>query len=353
MSGRTYDRSLDLFKGLLVILMSFCHVLQFFVDRQMFPWSGNFETYINLLVFPGFVYAYGAAFALAYPDAPFRSAAPRIARSALKALGAFYLSGIGFRLLFENKPFTAGTVRRVLLLWDIPGWSEFLASFFMLSVVCGALFPLLKSLSQHPAAAAGTAAACLLFCFIPYQKVPGRLLPLLIGTDRYACFPVMQYFPYFLLGMFFHKRQAGRQRLCLWLIAALMTVTGIARAKALGGLPSRFPPDIGWVCLSAIGVVCLHQLSLLLSWAGEKYLKQYDPFRLAVSFGRSSLFYLLTVNLTVFTLAGKGAAPVMKFGDRGLFGYPIAAPSGAFVWALVFLLSARFLASIVRGAVRK
>ncbi len=339
------DRSLDVFKGLLVVLMTYGHVLQFFGDKVLFPLESTFELLINLHVFPGFVFAFGAASALAYYSKPFKTALPRMTRSALKMLGAFYLSGIAFRVLRENKPFASGTIGRILLLQDIPGWSEFLVSFTAIAVLGIILYWPLRRLKSRPALLLPIGTGLVLLCFLPYEAVTQPLPALLIGTTRYASFPALQYFPYFLAGLALVWLK-GRQRWALPALAIAGSLAGFARLLYLGQLPSRFPPDFGWILLSAAGVAILYLLALGLNSLHLKRFPRLHLIRPLISLGSHSLYYLLAGNLVLFTLAGRDIAPLLKFKAPGLFGQPVAAPFGAFLWTAALLLAAAFMASL-------
>ncbi len=345
------DHSLDVFKGLLVVLMTWCHVLQFFGDASLFPLNQSLETAANLLVFPGFVFAFGAAAEYAWYKKPFMQSAPRVITAALKALGAFYLSGLAFRVVREGKPFTWATTRRILLMQDLPGWSEFLAAFFMLALVAMALYFPLNAVRRRPWALAVLGLAALAMCLIPYHQVSHPLLRLLVGTTAYASFPVVQYLPYFLLGVWYAR--GGRRGWGLPVIALTMTAAGVLRAAALGVLPNRFPPDYGWVLLPAAGLAALMVLAMGLERLRFGKLSLLEPRRVLVNLGINSLYYLLAGNLVLFTLSGRGTPPQLRFRAPGLFGQPIASPWGSFWWTVVLLLSAAFVASLIRSANRK
>ena len=115
------DRSIDVGRGMLVLMMVYGHVMQFFADTQLFPRVDTLVNIINLTVFPTFVFCFGATAVLAYLDKPYRKALPGMIKTALRSLVVFYLSGIGYRVLRENKALAVGTVRRILKLEDIPG----------------------------------------------------------------------------------------------------------------------------------------------------------------------------------------------------------------------------------------
>ncbi len=354
---RSRDEALDIFKGLLTVLMVYCHVLQFFGDGQLFWQNEVIVQAANLLVFPGFVYAFGRNCERSYYSKPFSKAAPRMLMRALRLYGAFALSGIGFRVLRENKPLAAGTARRVLLLSDIPGWSEFIiafALFYLLALLLHA--PMRKAKGPLLPALAG--AASLLFAFIPYGAVGDTRLQLLIGGEGFACFPVAQYAGFFLLGAASLRAEGdGRAGARLLLLAALLSALGLLRALSLGGLPRRFPPDIGWLLLPHLPIALLAALARglaalrlplrkPLAGAGELRLP-LAPLRAA---GRASMAYLLLSNLMIFTMAGKGLMPVLKPRGGLLFGQPIQSPLGALWWTLALLLSIALILSLAPGA---
>ena len=53
------DRSIDVSRGLLVIMMVYGHVLQFFGDAQLFPLVDGLISIVNLTVFSTFVFDFG------------------------------------------------------------------------------------------------------------------------------------------------------------------------------------------------------------------------------------------------------------------------------------------------------
>ncbi|MDR0928348.1 MAG: hypothetical protein LBM74_01380 [Oscillospiraceae bacterium] len=327
------NRALDVFKGMLVGLMVYGHVLQFFGVLDVFAvfsigWNG-----LSTAIFPGFVFAFGWAVSLAYLGKPLGRVWPRLLRIALKSLGAFYLSGTAYRVLRENKPFAAGMVRRILLLQDIPGWSEFLLAFALYALLTLVLLKPLTALRRHPLALLGVCALCLGGCFLPYEQIHSPYLGLLVGTRDQVLFPVLQHAPYFLLGLYFPVR--NRRYTWVWVACAAIS-TGIGLLIWLRtGLPERFPPSIGWMLLPAGVLVGLVACAWGLGQISLGRMARYNPLIPVVAMGRDSLFYLLGSNLILFTLAGKEIAPQLEAGAWGLWGMPIQSPWGAFGWTLV------------------
>ena len=339
------DRTIDVSRGLLVIMMVYGHVLQFFGDTQLFPLAEDLINVINLTVFGTFVFCFGATAGLAYLNKPYRRALPGVVKTALRAYAVFCLSGIGYRVLRENKPFAVGTVRRVLTLADIPGWSEFLIAFALYSLLLIVGFAALRWLSHRPLASVIVGAVCVACCvWVPYGAVP-HPLGLLIGGTDFAYFPVVQYMPYFLAGLLY----ARGERLRLLIAAALCTTAG-AVDFVLHGLPGRFPPSWGWILLPALfsaAVVVIGRMLCALSGKGIRRIADALCHALG-RLGSASLYYLLTSNLVLFTLAGKNSAPALSARSVLPWSQPIQAPVGAACWTAV-LLGALWFVSLLAG----
>lgn len=351
------DRSIDVGRGILVLMMVYGHVLQFFADAQLFPLTDTLINVINLTVFPTFVFCFGATAVLAYLDKPYRRALPGMAKTALRSLFVFYLSGIGFRVLRENKAFAVGTVRPILQLSDIPGWSEFLVSFALYAVLLMAAFKGLLWLSRRPLASLCVGAVCLVSCLlVPYSKVQPRQLQLIIGGRDFACFPVLQYMPYFLAGMIYARGDKA-MRLRLLALAAVCSAAGGVYCAIDGGLPGRFPPEWAWIVLPALLCAAVVLLSKgLCRLCGGGFRRAADALCGMLShFGSRSLYYLLTSNLVIFTLAGKGVVPVMKRKSVLPWTAPIQSPQGALVWTALLLAALWFVALLAgrSGKARK
>ena len=348
------DRSIDVGRGLLVIAMVYGHVMQFFGDSQIFPLVGTLTDIINLLVFPTFVFYFGATAVLAYLKKPYMSALPGMARTALRSYVVFCLSGIGYRVLRENKAFAVGTVRRVMQLTDIPGWSEFLIAFALYALLLIVGYAVFGWLSRRPAACLIVSALCVGACLVvPYGSIPVHLA-LLIGGRDFAYFPIVQYMPYFLAGMLFAQGDR-RTRRGLLLASVVCSLGGVAYWHFFG-FPGRFPPTWGWILLPAALVSVVVLLSRAISaLAGPGIGKIADALCGVLGhFGGASLYYLLGSNLVLFTLAGKGAAPAMARKSVLPWTMPIQSPQGAACWTIVLLLALWFVARLcARGNRRK
>jgi fucose 4-O-acetylase-like acetyltransferase len=289
------ESAIDLFKGLLVLGMVYCHTLQFFSDPQVYPNGQPIIELINLITFSGFVFSFGYVSQLAYYSKTFRQAAPRLLSAALKALLAFYISGTAYRVFIDGKALAWSTIQPILLIQDMPGWSEFLVSFTYLMLLGLALFVPLQWMAARRSlgfAAAGLMLACTL---APYGSIHGMLGPL-IGTRDFASFPVLPYFPYYILGILFAKyRIVWDWRVLTGAIAA----TGLFLWKWLSAgaqaLPERFPPSVWWIVGPALLLYGYYMLARLM----EKY---PSPFKPIEAMGRNVLWYLVMSNILIFAL---------------------------------------------------
>lgn len=294
---RKRERAIDLFKGLLVLGMVYCHTLQFFSDQQVYPNGQLFIDVINLITFSGFVFSFGYVSQLAYYAKPFRQAAPRMLQAAVKTLGAFYISGLAYRLFIDGYVLSWATVRPILLLEDMPGWSEFLWSFTYLMLVGLILFVPLQALAGRKWLGFAVAGLLLLTTWLPYGSIHAMKLGPLIGTRDFASFPVLQYFPYYLVGILFARYRIGWD----WrVLAGAAAASGAFLWRLIaqdGALPERFPPSVWWI----IGPALLLYGYYLLGKLMERY---PSPFAVLETMGRNVLWYLVMSNVIIFALKG-------------------------------------------------
>ncbi|MNC12375.1 hypothetical protein D3C76_65060 [compost metagenome] len=329
------ERALDLFKGLLVIGMVYCHSLQFFSDPLVYPAGQYLIDAFNLITFSGFVFSFGYVSQRAYYAKSFRAAAPRMLQAALRTLIGFYISGIAYRLLIDGQPPVWKSIQPVLLVQDMPGWSEFLLSFTYLTVVGLVLFQPLRWMAEHKAAGFTIALLLLAATLIPYGSVHGVMLGPLIGARGFATFPVLQYFPYYIAGMVFARHGI---RADLWVLLAASAATGAFIMNWLVNdriLPERFPPSIWWITGPALPLYTLYLLARLLERAAL-------PLQPLETLGRNVLWFLVMSNILIFALRGR------QGNER-----EIAGVGGAMLTAAVLLLVSGFAVWIIAKPPRR
>lgn len=285
------DNRLDFFKGILVIQMVFAHCLQFFCDLGQEPvWRGVSE-WVNLTTFSGFVFAFGFAYYLAYLQKDFKYAVKKGGKNFLVLLGAYYISAFSYAIFIERIPLRWDRALELLLLQRLAGWSEFLFSFAMLSLVT---FLLWKPLTdKNPGILPGIGAAALLVCILPHREVR-PILGTLIGGTGGAYFPVLPFYVYFVAGVY-----AARKKLSFNVKMLLVSVAGstymiIDCLFFSKSYPSRFPLSLAWLVGGAFIVYCYY--------LAAGYLGRIKILSVVNAIGKRSLFYLLVSNLIIFAL---------------------------------------------------
>ncbi|MCM8709683.1 hypothetical protein M2651_01440 [Clostridium sp. SYSU_GA19001] len=291
------EYSIDIFKGFLVMGMVLVHVMQFFSDGMIYPIIDYFINYGNIITFSGFVFCFGYAVQISYMNKDFKFIWKKLLINILKTLIAFYISGITFKLFIDKSPFVYKTFINVFILKDIPGWSEFLASFACLNLVTLILFLPYKKLMENKKIYWAVFVLLLLTTFIPYENVKINQLGILIGTKNFACFPVIQYMPFYILGMYFKKYNVSFYINYLIGAGALSAVP-IFKFITQRKLPNRFPPELEWILMPMLILYLYYLVSKFL----EKYYLILKPI---IVLGQNALFSIVLSNMIIFTINSK------------------------------------------------
>lgn len=289
----TRSSALDIFKGLLVFGMILAHIIQILGNRNDYLLSA-ISKYINLISFSGFLFAFGYANYFAYFSKDFQVVKWRMFKTGLKILLAFYISGIASRILFEKKAIHLLDIIKIILLADIPGYSEFLASFAIITLLALVLFRLIKTVLSNKKYFWLLNIFLLFTTFIPYERITINQIGLLIGTNNFACFPVIQYSPLYLIGIYFARYQVKLNRIVL-LISSTFTLSFISYLLYTHSLPNRFPPSLFWIVGSALFLYIYFLASDLLA-------TKLNKIELLEKLGRNVLFYLLVSNIFIFAI---------------------------------------------------
>lgn len=290
---RHRDATIDVFKGLLTLLMIAAHVI------QLLGSSGHAAEALslaaNLTCFPAFVFCFGFAVHRAYLNPSSRGRNQRIAATILKILGAYYLSA-GAWLLFVDKEASVGPLLDVLLFQRIPPYSEFLLAFAATLLIALPLRRALLGIASSDERTIVAACLLLLTTSMPYASIQNPPLSLFIGSTSFTVFPVLQYFLFFLLGV--HTSilpQTTTPRATI--IATCVLVLFLFHITDGGTIPDRFPPSPLWILLSlpplAIGVSVAKRIG---QWAWAR--------AFLAPIGTRVLFYLVISNVLLFAALG-------------------------------------------------
>jgi hypothetical protein len=282
---------LDITKGVLTLGMVGAHLISFCSDQNI-SYLRNFAYITNLVSFSGFLFSFGYGTYLAYfgkKNIPFN----KIIKSSGKILLGFYISGIAYRSLLNANEFNVSKILDILLLRDIPGYSEFLPAFAIILIIGAVLHKTISHILNNRVLLMILVLFCLSFTKIDYGIIKSPQLALILGTTEFPTFPVVQYFPLFLLGMYFAKNNIIYNNKLLF-VSSFTTIIFIMYSY-LFHHPSRFPPSILWIVSSA----ALVYLYFLLSYLLYKY-KIINTYLSSV--GSNILFYLVVSNSILFTI---------------------------------------------------
>lgn len=259
-----------------------------------FPSAQRVIDVVNIVSFTGFVFSFGYVGQLAYYNKPLKAVYGRMLSTSLKTLVAFYISGTYYRLFLDQKPLAWSTFKPILLLEDIPGWSEFLISFSLIMLTGMVVFKPLTWLLERKYIFWAIVLLLLATTYLPYEKVSMNQIGLLIGTRKFASFPVLQYFPYYLIGMYVARYKVGwNWRFFVGSFAASgIFITYVVTKQ---GLPERFPPSIYWMLSSAF-LLYVYFLAAKVLVTRMKYTNFLHVL------GQNVLLFLLLSNIMIFTL---------------------------------------------------
>ena len=126
------------------------------------------------------------------------------------------------------------------------GYSEFLASFFLVSLITSFMRPLVFRFCDN----AYLILVSILVSFglgllnLSPPEIP--MIGALVGSHDYATFPLAQYLPWFLIGVRY-GREKVRISWAIWATAISAALAFASYVVLYGETPTRFPPDPLWI----------------------------------------------------------------------------------------------------------
>jgi hypothetical protein len=269
LDGRVRLPALDIVRGGAIVLMLITHSAELLASPR-FPWH-QVAVLGNLTCYTAFLFVMGTACAVAYlqQDRLDEATRGRLLRRTARILLAYYgaglvltialNTGVGFQAIF-----TAGL--RILTLRTQVAFTEFLLPLALYGLSIWPLWRTYRWILVHPArpllvgGAAYTVGLLAFRLLGPFSAVSWA--PLLIGGGN--SFPLLQYLPVFLLGLWVGKEFVvnERERLSrrlLWAGCILLILAfPFAASPALGSIAAfdqRFPPSVGFLVLGSGAVL--------------------------------------------------------------------------------------------------
>jgi hypothetical protein len=287
--------SIDIFKGLLVVLMILDHSAKILSPNGGF--TTNLVTWIgDLSVFPGLLLSFGFITQRRYFSLPKKIPLNRIILTIAKIIAAYYLSAIAFRILIDDVSITLDFLLGILIFSDIPSYSEFLIAFGVTLALATIFIHPLQAIMNYPSAFIILLTVLLLNSIFPYELITSPQIGLLFGSRELTLFPVMQYSVFFLIGMYFAEQGYKSD---IWFILSLIGLFSFVVFRIFIGLPSRFPPSPIWLLGSFSFVYTLFLIANHLdkvSWSLD-WIKFYGRHVLAsLLISNMILFYILSIS---------------------------------------------------------
>ena len=198
---------LDLFKTLLVYGMIAAHVLQLLTFGPSRTATALSEV-VNLITFSGFMLAFGLGIGLSHDTSTRGTLSWQRVRPVVLLLLATYVSSFAFAILVDREAVTVDMAVELLPLTRLFGWSEFLASFFVLYLLLLVARPLFVFVANRwPPLLIAIALCGLSTLLVTSERLP--VVATIIGTTNFASFPLLAYLPWFLIGIWFGSRPSA------------------------------------------------------------------------------------------------------------------------------------------------
>ena len=242
-------RSIDLMKIILVLGMILDHIIQLTyteTNTKIYQILKVITKIINLVTFPGFLFCFGFAVAIAYLRKNNEKITRiKIVRNAFRILVAFYISGFAMELLVEKNTSISDLVE-VITLTKIPRYSEFLISFFMITLLTAIFLNTLKKITSNVWLTLLYTIIAMIFVLTPYKSITISQIGIFIGTVKFNTFPVIQYSIYYIWGAYFYNKNVKGNILVL-------VMTGISfflfwgSTLYNGETPERYPLSLLWL----------------------------------------------------------------------------------------------------------
>lgn len=306
---------LDLVRGVAVFLMLLAHAVYFFHARDS-KFLVGIENIGNTFCFVAFLIVSGATTFVSYLCGEQDSASRyRLQKRLLVLFFSYYLIALFVltpSLLVANGAGKLKIVFDVLLLRNLPSYTEYIVPFLIYPWLVSVFKPLFRKIS-------GSVLRLIIVSIIFYAlgyalyrlPMPAYLLPwkaLIAGSDGFYRFPILQYFPVYLLGMYWGSVLSLRESLK-------------EKRKFVLNLSIAF----------AGALIIIFYLSHYTGWDYAILLKRWPPsifFLLLGSFLSFSVIYLFYISHRLNKL------PIAR--DFLLL---IGQNSFALFWAHIFLLS--------------
>ena len=287
------DFAIDVWKGMLVCSMVWAHVIQLMGDRNHYRVQREISDFVDVSTFSSFFLSFGYVTYLSYFSR--RVNLWRIGISFLNILFSYFLLSFTIQFLILHEIDTRTIIIETLSFRKMTIYTEFLPAFGLILMIGAMWAKPLGRMVQSPDRLLIFSSLFLLITLIPddYFKSPQLALFLGASASGARTYPLAEYMPLFLIGLYFARHQIKSHR--AWFMIGVMGVASFYIYKFLWGLPERFPPSLAWVLFSIFFAVCGYQLIRIIRFPAV--LAEYVSV-----IGANTLFFLVVSTIFIVIL---------------------------------------------------
>jgi uncharacterized membrane protein len=286
------DHDIDILKGLAVLAMSFVHVNIFFLGNQapvldlITKW-GAISCFTTFLIIVGIIQGRFIG----------KGRKPKWSKTSRRTV-FLYISYLIIALLsvyMSKGSVTLQNVGNILIFKEVPLLSEYLIMFIFISLLFQAGYMALKIISKTWILTLLISVAIFILGNVLYRADFSNDLwikNVFVGGGDFNYFPILQYMPIYLLGLFLGRKNEFKY----YLISFLVVLVLYLPMKLLGlGVWVRFPPSVYFLIQSL-----LIPLFVLFVLKGLKANVQFSPLEI---YAKDSLLSLIILTVTTLLLA--------------------------------------------------
>jgi uncharacterized membrane protein/predicted deacetylase len=260
--------SLDILRGIAVLLMVFAHTIAFVYTGEN-SILNSFQKFGNTVCFTIFLLVSGASSYLAYikvTNAKWKQKKKVLIKRLMKLLLGYYLVALISSLSDFSFPISTDwleNIFQILFFIKVPGYTEFLVPFIIYRFVIVIAWERVKKLLKNKDLLIAIGILTYIFGFLLYNlSVPDFLIPfkaLFVGHVGMYRFPLLQYFWVFLaglwLGEFFNGQRKQKLNALLRVTFTSFIILSLTLLiKPLASFPyseefQRWPPSVSFIII--------------------------------------------------------------------------------------------------------
>ncbi|MCL4559272.1 MAG: hypothetical protein M1281_01500, partial [Chloroflexi bacterium] len=283
------NQVIDLMKGLLIIGMVLSHVHSGL--NLSVPWLDPRRGIPQLTIFSGLFFAFGYGTYKAYLEKttiPYR----RLVLNIIRILLAYYLCVIAYEF-FNDHVLSLKSLLSIVQLDFLVPYTEFLLAYVIILILVLIIPRIFNTVARKDILFWPVMGGLLIASLFDYTQNTSVWLSLVIGSETITSYPVVQYLPLYLMGIYFAQRQIRFS--WKFLAGAILAIAGFLVFRGNGQV-SRYPPSFFWIVGSMGAVYVCYLISHLIFFITPLQ----KPL---VDIGRHALYWMVMSDLFIFSIS--------------------------------------------------